>query len=487
MKTTRMSRIAVLAALTWAAAPLAPWPSEALATPFYEVVRLRTGETLKGRLIMEKSNEAVAVFEDYVSGAIREIAWPAMEEADKTKIQVLLGIVYVGAGHAVETPCVLVVYKLNVGTDDVRGVVQSEDGTSLVLKTAGGLITIPKASIVSREDMTCDATDVYTPDELAAKEKADKNPQNSREWFAYAQYCEAVGAYAQAKEAYEIAATDPEFLNREVAATKVTQLTALLKDQDALKTIRDLKTKLASYLFVQVRAGLDKFGEKHPDASKAVLDKVEALKGQWKQSRETYFASEAGKNLVKAVEKLIVAKVKDKEAQFTEIQAWAKKELADQAMLELAKILQGKDESVTPEDTGGFWKNRPKKTWWHATYGKGTFVAFPPLIKPPQNRNQPSSGGGNRSGPTVNIPIPKAPTRDSWWAAENTEGRKQWMLAYFVENSGLFDVAPKHEKSTCPQCEGSGIETKSLSGGSSLQYLCTRCAGAQQDQAVKYR
>jgi hypothetical protein len=480
----RAAGTALLAAALLAVAP------PAVASPGWggllpDVVRLRTGETIKGRLIVERSNEAVAVFEDYASGAVREIAWPAIEEADRDKIQVVLGLKN-AEGTTVETACVIVRYKLNVGEDTITGVVQSEDAVNLVLKTAGGLLTIPKSMILSREESTCDATDVYTPDELAAEKKSKSTLESAREWFLYAQFCEAVGAYLQAKEAYEAAAVDPEFLNREVAAAKVTALDALLKDQEAVRTIKDLKMALTNKIFPKVRTGIEKFPEKHPEASKPVLAQVEALKAQLKKERDAYFAVEAGKSFVKILTRSIDAKVKVKDVPFNDVQSWAKRELTELAFADLAKDLQRKDPAVTVEEAKAFWEARPKKGWLHASYGRGTFVVDPPKIKPPSGQGGGSSRSGG-GGPTVKLEIPKPPTRDSWWLGETTEGRRAWILAYFAENSGLFEVAPKREKKPCDICQGAGLETKSLTGGGALSYLCTRCAGAQYDQTVKFR
>ena len=52
-----------------------------------DVVRLRTGEAIKGRVIVERSNEQVLVIEDYLSGATREIAWQAVDPTDAEKLQ----------------------------------------------------------------------------------------------------------------------------------------------------------------------------------------------------------------------------------------------------------------------------------------------------------------------------------------------------------------------------------------------------------------
>ena len=68
----------------------------------------------------------------------------------------------------------------------------------------------------------------------------------SRGWWRVAQYAERAGAYEDALHAYETCAADEAFLNRATAATKVQQLTALLKDQAALEDLRNLVDAFAA-------------------------------------------------------------------------------------------------------------------------------------------------------------------------------------------------------------------------------------------------
>ena len=64
--------------------------------------------------------------------------------------------------------------------------------------------------------------------------------------------------------------------------------------------------------------------------------------------------------------------------------------------------------------------------------------------------------------------------------------REQWVLAYFVERSELFELDDP-EYRPCSLCHGVGLLSKVLQTGQTMSYLCTQCAGAQQDKIVKYR
>jgi hypothetical protein len=468
-----------LALLSLALSALVSAPREARG----EVLRLKTGETIKGRVVTERSNEAYVVVEDYATGSFREIDWKALVEGDSERWQENLGIIDRGG---IEIPCEIVTYRVTGGTDTLSGIVESE-GDTLKIRIGGRIVEIERSRVVSREKGDCDATEIFTAKELYDRHHAVVNPADARGWFRLAKYAERVGAYAEAKEAYENAATDPEFLYQEQARQKATQLSALLKDREAFETVRDLKVKLSSKQFAKVREGIEKFPERHPDAGEAVKKAVEALKAQFLKEREKALAKAAGDQFPKIVLRLIQPRVKEKEVKVQEVLGWAKRTLPEEAMAELAgKAHLGRlDSAVTPEEARTFWDARPKREWKKAHYGAGTFV-----VEPPKPKTGTSGGGGQRrsgSGPAVQIEIPKPPTRDSWWEKESVEKRKEWIFANFVENSGLFEVKPKKERSQCDVCLGQGVLKKMLSGGGELVYLCTRCGGAQFDLTVLYR
>jgi hypothetical protein len=483
-----MSRRSPLAAsLVVAALALAASAAPASA----DVIRLRTGEAIKGRLIAEKSNENVLVIEDYLSGAIREIAWPAVDPTDRDVLWFdKLGLGARGTGQVYAIKGVeLSVLQQGGNTITIRGVIQKTDKPkTVVLKTQTGVVEIAEDRVVGKEETDIDASDVYTPEELYDQILAEGPPQDSRGWKILAQRAEQVGAYAKAKEAWEQVAADPSTLNPQEAQKNIERLTALLKDEDALKTLRDLKNILDSGQFPKVREGIEKFPERHPEASEPVKKKVEDLKKTFEERRKTFLARQCLTRFPKTLQKLIKDKVKAKETPINDVLAWTRKELAEEAFADLAKQLQtAYDPAVTTEETKTLWDARPKRpnSWKTVGYGSGSFIVNPPQIKPPTN-NRPQ--GGNRSGgsgPQVQFKPPPPPTRDTWWASTNE--RATWVLAFFVENSGLFEIDPKKIKSPCSLCLGEGLIRKALSSGGELAYLCTRCGGSQYDISIRWK
>ncbi len=454
-----------------------------------EVVKLRTGETIKGRVVAERTNENVLVVEDYLLGGFREIAWGAVDKPDEERIKAGLGM---GGFGDTLVQGMLVVYRLNVGTSEVRGVVMGQEAGFLLLKniSAKEPLHIPLDKIVSRDPIEMDAQEVWPPAEIFAKMRDEKNPQEAKDWYQLAVYGEKVGAYAEAKEAYETAAADEAYLQRALAQQGVTRMTAVLNDSEAIRTLNDLRNALSSQLWKRVREGIEGFATKHPDASEPVKKQLEGVKSDYTKKRAAAFAEFAGRNLEPIVKRLIELKVRVKDAAFNDIQAWLRKEAIDDAFAELTKKLQEKDPSVTVEECKTLFAARPKRpnSWRSARFDSGSFLIEPPVIKPPSGAPRPTQPqkGGNQ-GPPPNIPTPKPPTRDSWWTDASTDVRRNFWWAMFVEKSGLYEVNPKREKTPCSACDGAGKQSRMLSGGYLQEWLCTRCGGARFDLIVKYR
>jgi len=456
-----------------------------------ETVRLRTGETIVGRVIDARTNEQMLVIEDYQLGGIRELSWDALTSDDMVTIQTRLGLKAIGD---VSVPCDVITYRLNDGGETmVRGKVLGEEGAFLLLKnrSAKEPLRIAKDRIVAREVGECDPQEIWSPDELADEQKAKLNPQDARGWMSYAQYCEQVGAYPQALQGYETAAADDTYLNRKMAQDGAVRVAAIIKDKEAVTTLNDLKVALGSELWVRVRTGIEGFSTKHPDASPPVLQKLEALKNEFKARRLKAFSLITAKRFEVIVRDLIKKKVAPKDTAYNDVQAWIRKDALEKAWELLLAELQKKDPAVTLEEAKAFFEARPKKesSWRKARYGSGSFIIEPAKVLPKTGTKQPTKPqqGNSGGGPAPQLDLPKPPTRDEWWPIAPTELRAEFWWAGFVEKSGLYEVDPKRDRVVCSKCEGEGTISFTLSTGQAATVLCPRCGGMRFDLSVKYR
>lgn len=462
-----------------------------------DVIRLRTGESVKCVPLRERSDDRYVVVEDLLSGAVRAFAWEALEPADRQEVKRKFGW---ESNAAFTEKGVRIVHRLDGGDEEeLFGYPEKEQGGVLFLRRAGQVLEIPLSKIVERTEEILDPREIWTPTQLMerlAAKGVDVAATEGLAAFNVGEYAEWAGALQEALAAYRRSAADPDFLNRQVAEARAQKVEALLKDQAALTTLRELKAKLGNNLFRAVRTGLDGFDAKHPGASEAVKKALETFRTAAATSRERFFRRMARWEFVRVCEKLIEPKVKERGIKLADIRSWVRRDLPDAAFAALGEKMARIDD-VTPEEVRGYWEKRwegvQKSGWTRRTYGAGTFVIHKPTIKPPKPRpagqggNAGGRGGQGGGGAAPAVQIPKPPTDDEWWASASPSERVQWTMALFATTSGLFEVSEDVERRPCMLCQGRGLITKTLQTGDQLSYLCTRCGGAMADVTVKFR
>ena len=458
-----------------------------------DVVHLRTGESVKGRPVQGRCDEKVLVIEDFMSGATRTILWTVVDPEDRQRLQEELGLINKALkaimGHRL-------VIELQGGAKDVlRGLIVRENDSTVTLLRGGDELEVRKSMIVDRETEEMDPRDIWSPEQLVERflkeleneDGVDINDLTSRQKFRVAEYAEKAGDFETAKKHYTSCTEDPEFLLANVAKQRLERVESILRDAAALKDLREMRMALSLKNFRKVREMLAEFPRTHENAGEAIQNRLDRAKKEFIQRRNDYFQLEAKIDFPKIVLKLIKSKVGEDEVGLSDCTAWTRKELQKLAFDELTALFSKKDE-VTPEEARAFWENRPKSNWRTATYGAGTFIVEPPKIKPPKrksgNKNKNRSKSGGAAPP---IKIPKPPTRDQWWEGASTSHRQSWVMAFFAENSGLFEVSDRPTYSKCPKCNGEGLESKRFQTGAVMYYLCTRCGGAQRDKRVRFR
>jgi hypothetical protein len=462
------------------------------------VVRLRTGESVKCRPIKARSDDRTVMVEDLLRGTLRVFAWEALETADRDALWVEWE--WVGTGTNTVKGVRLVTRVSGGDETEIYGVVEREEGGTVYLRRNGEILPVPVGQIVERTEESLDPRDVWNPAQLMerlaaelAEAETTVDATDGRTAWRVAQFAEWAGALPEALAAYRRAAADPEFLQRAVAEERAAKVEALIRDDAAYKTLRDLKTKLSSDMFLQVRAGVEGFATKHPGASEAVVKAFEAFQGQWKARRDKTFRKMARYEFLKVCEKLVDAKVREKDVTLADAKTWVRRELTEKGFEDLGARM-GRRDTVTPEEVRGWWDTRwegsIRSGWTRRSYGAGTQFVYKPEIQPPKPRN-PNAGNNNRGnqggGAAPAVQIPKPPTAEEWWTKADGRERASWVVALFAETSNLFEVADDQERSPCQLCQGNGILSRTSQSGETLSYLCTRCGGARSDVTVKFR
>ena len=453
-----------------------------------DVVRLRTGVSLKGQARNDLSDTDKLVFEDIVTGALRSFVWAVVDPADRDRLWIEWGWQDASRrlidGHHIRRR------QATGEIVDIFGLVLDKTGDTVRIKRGGEEIDIPASDVVEILDEQVDPRDVFTPQELyerALKQlgKTASDPLTTEEHWLLAQNADWCELLEKAREHFAACAADTNFLRSNIAKQRLERVEALLRDQAALAQLREIRTRISLKAFRRAKELLAKFEAEQTEASEPVKRRLEKAKKFLEESRNRYFQREARSRFFKEVKNLISKKVREKDITYSDTFGYTRRELEAEAFESLAAYLNKRDD-ITVAQAKEFWDARPKKLWWTASLGGGTFIARPPKMKKiNKKRGKSKKKSGQPSGPAPKTP-PK-PTRDSWWAKAKSSDRMQHMLARFAQESGLFEVSEQEQQTVCPTCNGRGAEQKTLSNGQLWTYTCTRCAGAAYDIKIRFR
>ena len=299
-----------------------------------EVIHLKTGESVKGRPVIEESNEEILVIEDLVRGSLRRIRWEAVDADVRKKLWQDWGWERTAARTIVGD---VIVQELDAGrTEELRGKIEREEGGKVFFRTNGQLLEVPQGQIKSRRKEEMDARDIWTAEQLweqyvaGLKEKqgiddvetADAltrfNAANDALWMTYLE---------KARDLFRSVAEDPNYINANVAKKRLEYVEELIRDAEARESLKEMRRMLAYKNFRKFKEAQKAFPEKHPEYGEAVKILLERLGQQFEQKRNEYFRHQARFHFPKICEKLIEKKVKEKDISVTDVTSWTRREL----------------------------------------------------------------------------------------------------------------------------------------------------------------
>lgn len=456
--------------------PLAPAPRLAVAAGLLVLlpsaapahadrVRLRTGETVVGRVVAAETDETALVVEDYLDGGRREFDWDVVEADDAAGVRLSGSVFRFDATVAGER----IVYRAGVGTAELRGRVEAEALGVLYVRNASSRtpIELPAERVILREPIALAPSEWMSAEACFERRLTELAPRDARAWLRLAVFGERIGAYREARDAYEAAAADGAFRRRDLARDGVRRMGAHLADARAFDDLRAIDADVAGHRFVAARDAIDGFLARHPDAGEVMRAALDDLRASFARRRLAFFAREADERLAAIVRRLVEAKVGPKPAKLGDVLAWIRSSAFAEAFGDdrrgLVAELRGLDPAITSEETRVFLDARPGRSrdWRRASYGESSYLVL-----------------GSRGRPA---------TRDTWWETASTEARATFAWASFVDRGGFYEVRRPYASIPCARCDGKGRLTKGLFGGGSLVFLCDRCRGAGAEAVVRYR
>ena len=263
-----------------------------------------------------------------------------------------------------------------------------------------------------------------------------------------------------------------------------------------------------------VLALADAFAEKFPGS--ALAPDAKKKHDRIVKARDRYVADRVARQVITRAGAL--AHTAALEKPFEEALAYTEDAMRLELFASVAKDMQKVSKEATSDTVRQMWASRKKIIWHRASYGLGTWLlgkdeALKGMEEEKEEKKPVSEADKQRADLEKKIKAflqnqemarraqskeEQGEDRDGFWREYPVMSRAQWILAYFVENSGDFEVAKKPNLANCPDCGGIGTREVSVAGANVAKSMtgkgvigttneCTTCHGIGRIRRIAFR
>ncbi|MDG1051004.1 MAG: hypothetical protein P8R46_12430 [Planctomycetota bacterium] len=423
------------------------------------------------------------------------------------------------------------------GGGTVEGVIVSREGDSFLVKTDGNLQMVPKRRVRGIESgVRLPALDVYGREELYTQFSSEADEASATSQLDLARRCEGILDFTNAVKHYEAAlalglpdegalpaqaggvatdgaaATGADGLSFSVPKVEGMLASARVKadNQEQIEYLRDADRLRKRKRFDDALALLQAFPTKY--AGSSLLDDARKQETKLLQDRD-----EAAKYLVRTRWKYHTRKLTREIARgdnFEAARSWATEE-ASQAIagLVLADVQDRVTSAVSEEDVLRLWGERDRGRYESSTYGLGTWLLGEDRAA--ANGDNPAAAAESAVSAVDEqrkaiedrikryLENQKVSRRNqasddeedlvqAFWEGWTVNGRSLWLMSYYLEEAGDFEIRPRASLKPCKTCGGMGalqllVTGTVLSGETASVASCPVCRGVKVTRRIYFR
>lgn len=505
MKTIR--RILLLATLLLSAH--ADLRAQEASAPSPLMLRLRDGNIQWGTI--QSHDPDGIVFERLDTRGRVRLPWTFLHPEEERELRTRFGYVDLSGDEIL----VDADHIVTVEGAEITGIIVDRSGDTLLVKTSSATIPVPKNRLAGVPAVVqVPASEVYTRAELYAQGLANADTSTADGQFELARWCERIHDYAHAVEHYKQAASlDATFKIDDVRAS-LERATQKAAHQDQVDYLADVDALTARRKFDEAIARAEAFKERYPDsplASDAKRSRDRAVKARDKFVADrvaTLWFVRTG-----ALARTMAGKL-GYEAAVEYAGSQMQKDVLAYVVKEAALITKEANEDVIRN----FWKQRRKIRWSRATYGLGTWLLGRDAAlkgNEPEKKAETPVSAKDKERAELDAKLrqylqnqemarkakstaEQKDDREAAWKELSLDNKAGWILAYYVENSGDFEIDPKPTFTPCRECGGEGTRILSLAGanvsrsavgknGTDTKIECPSCHGLGVVRRISYR
>lgn len=469
-----------------------------------QVLRLQDGRLLVGELI-DHDLEGL-VFRRAEDGGVLALPWSRLFVGESDRIRSELG-------YQLDTSVPMVTADRLIlvdGTERLGRIVRRDDRL-IELRTRNTLVAVPRSRLAAPPDqLQVEAAQILTPDQFYGETVAAVSADDALAQFQYALKLKAMFALEQAGThfglARGLAAGDNALLVRIDGA--MVQLAQSMENRDQAELLDLAKQAMHRQEFVQAEAHLADFASRFPDSPLEVrygdlLDRLD-------RDRERAIERHLARRWYTVASAIIRRRSTDRTATPDEIMSWIESDVPTQVRQQLLEEVQDLDDQIDTSAIDGAWAGRvPAGAKGHqASYGIGSWLLGEERARAGLGSEEEDDDSGktdaekqleermrrflenmSRSGSSGSAEEEVAP--EDWWRRSSATERYQWMLAYYAEFSGDYEITSVRFED-CHECGGIGTLTQTSLGGNAerpreRRKPCPVCHTVGVRRAVHFR
>jgi len=493
---TRMNPTPALAALLFFAS-LAPRVQAQEPGPDVVMLQLRDGAFRFGTI---QAHDAEGFqFTRLDNGGVARLPWSMLDPRQSDELRRRFGYVDL-AGEEIT----MMADKLaTIEGKELIGLIIDRTPTEIVLKVAGSTLALPKDRVAGASvPIEVPVRLIYTRDELYARELAAVPGNDAASHYEIAKYCENVLDFVHAAEHYQqVRALDPKFQADDLQAALV-RTAEKAKNAEQLEYLSEVDSLLARRQYDEALARADAFAERFPGspfAGEAKKKHDRVLK-----SRDVYLADYVRVRFLELAGRL--ARNASTKFSYEQVIGYLEGQMKADLLAAVAKDVQSLTQQLDPDAIHKLFLMRDKKKlrWERASYGMGTWLLGKERALKGEQPDAQQDGGAQKPQSALDKQraalndqiqrflqnremVQKAKSageqsedREAFWREFSSTGRSQWILAYFAEYGGEFEVSPKPLFDNCRECGGTGVRVVSLAGANVSQTQGNKPSGVEQ-------
>ncbi|MDE0585725.1 MAG: hypothetical protein OSB63_03820 [Planctomycetota bacterium] len=471
-----------------------------------EVVRLRDGRVLIG--IIENQNLDGFDFVAATDGGRLSLVWTDLFPGESDRLHEVFGYVNETVMPMVTAQRVL----LNNGRELIGRVV-SETNSLIELRVKDTRTTFSKQLLAAPiEDIEVEASMVLTAEQFYAERAVQIGAGDGMKNYDFAKELEMMFAFEQAKVhfliAREVAATadDAPLLSRIDGA--LAQLERMIANKEEATALEHVKQLMHRERFTDAKLELAQYDVDFPNA--ALRGEYLKLSEKFEKDREKAMVNYLRRHWFMRVMSVMRKQALEKTARLDSLMAWVESEAPQIVRQQFVDELVGMHDALDVNMIDELWSLRVNysSNSHTAGYGDGTWILGEERArtglkatgdeeeqdgKTQQQRemedrmkryldnlkNQQSAAQGSDSEVSP----------EDWWKGASVTSRLQWLLAYYSEFTGDYQLSSV-KFTYCPTCGGLGhIETLEISSGGSARkkFECPTCHGVQVKRSVNFK